>query len=260
MSSPATHSQVLITGASGGIGAALTRVLSSRYRHLFLVGRSRDRLETIANQLGGCKVTLLVGDLASTEFVKNITSAVEMEGLDLLVNNAGLGLFGDFQAQSDEDIRTVIQTNLIAPMLLTKALLPALKMKDSQVVNVGSAFGAIGHPGFSAYSASKFGLRGWTEALSRELSDTSVRVRLFSPRATLTDMNDEKVRKLNAALKIAQDTPEAVAQEFVRFLDSGKKAYQVGSPESFFAWLNSTAPGVVGQALEKKLKLIRQYF
>lgn len=261
MLSPAPRSKALITGASGGIGAALALALSSRYRHLFLAGRRPDRLEQLAHQISGCQVTLLVGDLGSPEFIRQIVSATgPAEGLDLLVNNAGIGLFGDFEAQGDETIRNVIEANLIAPMLLTKALLPVLKVKSSQVVNVGSAFSAIGHPGFSAYSASKFGLRGWTEALSRELSDTSVRVRLFSPRATLTDMNDEKVRKLNDALKVSQDTPESVAQEFVRFLDSGKKTYQVGSPEGFFAWLNAVAPGVVGQALEKKLKQIRQYF
>lgn len=261
MPSPAKQSKALITGASGGIGAALANVLSPRYDHVFLVGRKRDRLEQIVKQSRGAQATLLVGDLANAEFLKEIVTTVNPSGgLDLLVNNAGVGLFGAFENHSDEEIRSVIESNLLAPMLLTKALLPALKIKKSQIINVGSAFGSIGYPGFSAYSASKFGLYGWTQALSRELSNTSVRVRLFSPRATLTDMNNENVRQLNAALKVAQDTPKFVAEEFLEFLGSLKETYQVGLPERFFAWLNATAPGVVGQSLTKKLTQIRQYF
>jgi short-subunit dehydrogenase len=259
--SPVTQTKAIITGASGGIGAAFAKVLSSRYQQLFLVGRKRDRLEQLNNVLRNVHATLLVGDLANPDFLKEIVATINpAEGIDLLVNNAGVGLFGGFEHQTDDEIRSVIESNLLVPMLLTKALLPALKVKNSQIINVGSAFGSIGYPGFSAYSASKFGLHGWTQALSRELSGTSVRVRLFSPRATLTDMNDDNVRKLNTELKVAQDTPEFVAQEFLKFLGSQKKTYQLGAPERLFAWLNGTAPGVVGQALEKKLVQIRQYF
>lgn len=261
MPSPTLHTRAFVTGASGGIGAALTLALSARYRHLFLVGRQKDRLEQLASQLRGCESTVLVGDLTNPTFLKDIVSTVGLpEGLDLLVNNAGMGLFGGFENHSDEEISNVIQANLLAPMLLTKALLPALRVRQSQVINVGSAFGTIGYPGFSAYSASKFGLRGWTEALSRELSDTSVRVRLFSPRATLTDMNDVRVRRLNAEFNVAQDTPQAVAAQFMRFLDSRNNRLQLGASERFFAWLNSFAPGVVDTALGRKIARIRHYF
>lgn len=259
--SPAIFTRALITGASGGIGAALALGLSSRYSHLFLVGRRQDRLEELVGRIRGCKVTVLVGDLANPAFLQHIVSTVGLsEGLDLLVNNAGVGLFGGFDVQSDEEISNVIQVNLLAPMMLTKAMLPALRIRQSQVINVGSAFGAIGYPGFSAYSASKFGLRGWTEALSRELSDSSVRVRLFSPRATLTEMNDERVRKLNAGLNVAQDTPEAVVAQFMTFLNSRGARFQIGAPERFFAGLNALLPGVVGRALGRKLPEIRNYF
>lgn len=254
-------SNAFITGASGGIGSALALSLSKRYRRLFLQGRRPEPLQRLAASIPNAEVEILVGDLTKPEFLQQAALAVQANGgLDLLVNNAGTGLFGDFCQQDNQAIEELIGTNLIAPMLLTRMLLPSLRQRQSQVINVGSAFGSIGYPGFSAYCASKFGLKGWTEALSRELSDTSVKVRLFSPRATRTDMNDGRVRRLNAELKVAQDTPEVVAAEFLKFLDSANSRYQLGFPEKFFAWLNSFAPGFVDKAMEKKLEQIRRYF
>lgn len=93
-------------------------------------------------------------------------------------------------------------------MLLTHALLPLLqRAPEAAVVNVGSAFGALGHPGFTAYCASKFGLRGFTEALARELADGKIRVLYLAPRVTATAMNDSRVEALNTALGHVVDPP-----------------------------------------------------
>ena len=112
-------------------------------------------------------------------------------------------------------------------------------------VNIGSGFGSIGFAGYSGYSASKFALRGFTEALRRELADSSVRVGYLAPRATVTDMNSEQVVAMNKELGNKMDTPESVAEEFLSLLKSDQTERYIGWPERFFVKLNSLLPGVV---------------
>ena len=98
-------------------------------------------------------------------------------------------------------------------MLLVHELLPHLKAQpQAHLLNMGSVFGNIGYPGYAAYSASKFAMRGFTEALRRELADTRVRVHYLAPRATRTPINSPAVQRMNAELKVAMDPPEAVAR------------------------------------------------
>ena len=116
---------------------------------------------------------------------------------NVLVNNAGVPSFGRLESLGAEHIEQVLRTNLLAPMLLTQALLPSLRRQPrAQVIQVGSALGRIGLPGYSVYSASKFGLRGFAEALRRELRDSPVRVQYLGPRSTRTGFNDAPRRRL----------------------------------------------------------------
>jgi short-subunit dehydrogenase len=132
-------------------------------------------------------------------------------------------------------------------MLLTRALLPHLLAQPrAQVVCVGSALGRIGLPGFSAYSASKFGLRGFAEALRRELADSSVRVQYLGPRSTRTAFNDAGVEAYNRATGTAMDTPERVARALVELLRSERPERFLGYPETLAVRLN----GLVGPWLD----------
>jgi short-subunit dehydrogenase len=100
----------------------------------------------------------------------------------MLINNAGISDFADFENQTDQAIETLITVNLVSTMLLTKHLLPVLNaQKQAVLVNVGSAFGALGYPYFACYCASKFGLPGFTEALKRETAHSWTQVMYFSP-------------------------------------------------------------------------------
>ncbi len=180
-------------------------------------------------------------------------------GLNLLVNNAGVNDFHSYDSQSAAAIERMVIVNLLAPMLLTRALLPVMaKEPAAQIVHVGSTFGYIGYPGYAAYCATKFGLRGFNEALDRELSGTPVRSRLFSPRATRTDINAPVVQELNRQLGTTEDDPAEVARQFVAFLERNDTEFRVGFPEKFFALLNQILPGAVSRGMRKQLPRIRQ--
>ncbi len=254
--------KALITGATGGIGQAMAKALAPHCKSLILQGRDPKKLAALKESLvlSHARVETLAGDLSDTDTVKQLLNLTQsMGGLNLLINNAGVSRFQSFEDQSPEDIGHLMQTNLLAPMVLTQALLPLLKQEPSQIVNVGSTFGYLGFPGFSTYCASKFGLRGFSQALRRELSDTSVTVKYFSPRATQTSINTDAVVQMNQELGTHSDTPEWVAQEFIQFLSSQAWEKKLGFKESFFVFLNHLFPGLPDQAIGKQLPIIKKY-
>jgi short-subunit dehydrogenase len=176
-------------------------------------------------------------------------TVLAQQGINLLINFAGISLFKSFIDQTVKDITQLMLTNLISPMLVCKQLLPHLKKEPSQIINIGSIFGYLGFPGFSSYCASKFGLRGFSQSLRRELSDTSVSVRYFAPRATKTSINTDQVMKMNAELKTDSDTPDFVAGEFMKFLSGHAWEKKLGFKESFFVFMNNLFPGVPDKAI-----------
>ena len=154
----------------------------------------------------------------------------------------------------------MIDINLLAPMLLTQRLLPLLKKEArAQVINIGSIMGFIGFPGYAAYCASKSGLRGFTQSLRRELSDTSVDVRHFAPRATRTSINSAAAASMNRELKTAEDTPEAVARAFAAFLKGVAREHTLGAKESFFVFINKLLPVLPERAIRGQLSIIRKH-
>jgi len=124
---------------------------------------------------------------------------------------------------------------------------------------VGSTFGSIGFPFFAAYSASKFGLRGFSEALQRELDATGVDGIYVAPRAARTPLNTGPVVRMNEALKVAMDPPEVVAEAIVRAIERDRERVYLGWPEKAFVRLNALLPGVVGRALRKQSHPMRPY-
>lgn len=250
---------VLLTGASGGIGAAVARAIARAGGRLTLVGRRQRPLEHLAEGLEGAH-EVLAADIGQASERERIRSHCESQGLDVLVNAAGTMDFDLFERQAEDSIERMLNTNLLAPMLLCRAVLPVLERRETAaIVNVGSIFGSIGHPGFAAYSASKFGLRGFSEALQRELHDTGIRVSYLAPRATRTAMNTEPVVALNAELGNAMDDPEVVADEVIGVLRSHHRQRYMGRPERFFVRLNQLFPGIVHGALARKLPIIRKH-
>ena len=162
----AAQARVVLTGASGGIGHASAAALLKAGATVMLVGRSAPRLSEQARLLvretgvDASRVEHRLADLSRAEDLASLAVLAAGWGCNVLVHNAGLAAFGRLQALRPADVQAVLHTNLIAPMLLTQSLLPhLLAQAQAQVICVGSALGAIGLPGFSVYSASKFGLR-----------------------------------------------------------------------------------------------------
>ena len=252
--------RAVLTGAGGGIGAAIARRLAPEAELLILVGRQRVPLEALAAELSGTRVEIVCGDLCDDATVAKVAAAARQGAVNLLVNNAGVSGFHAFETQDAQAIRRLVDTNLVAPMLLTRALLPQLGLAPSaQVVNVGSVFGALGFPGFAAYGAAKAGLAGFSQSLRRELADTTIAVRHFSPRATRTAINSAAVDAMNRELKTAEDTPEVVAEAFMRFLAGSAGQHVVGAKERFFVLLNKLLPGLPDNAIRKQLVQIRKH-
>ncbi|MCK9506440.1 MAG: SDR family oxidoreductase [Porticoccaceae bacterium] len=257
---------VLLTGASGGIGNALALALASQGAQLILAGRNADRLEALRQKLqlalpNAPVPFTVVADLNTEKGRQDIVTRCEQNGIDILINSAGYQSFGLFETQSEASLSETLQTNLLAPMALTHDLLPLLRQRpDADIVNIGSTFGSIGHPAFVAYCASKFGLRGFSQALRRELSDTGIRVHYLAPRGTKTRLNSPAITAMNQALGNIMDEPEVVAQVLLAALRSEKGCDRyIGWPEKLFVRLNCLLPGVVDRALGKQLITIRRH-
>lgn len=181
-------------------------------------------------------------------------------GINVLVNNAGVNQFSMFEDQTAAQIDLTLAVNVAAPLHLCRELLPHLaRQSEARILNVGSVFGVIGYPGYAAYSASKFALRGFSEALRREFAGTSIHVQYFAPRATRTAFNSAAVERMNAELGVAMDPPERVARNACALLESGRAEAVVGWPEKLFARVNAALPRLVDHALRRQLPAIRRY-
>jgi short-subunit dehydrogenase len=251
--------RILLTGASGGLGRALARELADAGAHLLLAGRDDGRLAALCAALGAGHSSVQA-DLTRAEGVAAAAAAARAFGVNVLINNAGIGGFGLFDQQAWPTVETLLATNLEAPLRLTHALLPALRAEpQAAIVNIGSTFGSLPFAGFAAYSAAKAGLRGFSQALRRELADTRIAVIHLAPRTIDTSLNSTAVNALNRALKNRSDSTEVVARQVVVALRRGAAERHLGFPERLFAWINGFAPALIDRGVSAKLAVIKQH-
>lgn len=251
---------VVLTGATGGIGRAIARQLGDKGARLVLVARNPDRLFGLVGQLGGLGHRAVAADLGTPEGRRSVAEAVR-DGVSVLINCAGITDFGLFARSSSDTVGSLVETNLMSPILLSLELLPLLENEtEARIINIGSTFGSIGYPGFSTYCATKFGLRGFTEALRRELDGSSVGVSYIAPRATRTGLNTDNVVAMNEALGTAMDDPAAVAAAVLRDVLGRSRAIRyMGWPEKLFVRINALFPGLVDNSLRKQLPTIKHF-
>jgi short-subunit dehydrogenase len=253
---------IVLTGATGGIGSALTVMLASAGARLILVGRDLQKLELLQASIdkGSSAHVIVLADIADAAQRNALIARCLQEEVDGLINNAGVCQFALLGDTSDSMIGSMLDLNLQVPILLTKALLPALIQRpESLVVNVGSAFGSIGHPAYSVYCGTKFGLRGFSEALRREMADTSMNVLHIEPRSTITAINSSQVVAMNKELGNTMDQPEFVAAKILRRIEKNKWGSSViGWPEKFYAKVNACLPSVADQAIKNALSAIKR--
>lgn len=253
------NARILLTGASGGLGAALAGELSAAGAALLLSGRDADKLAAIP-LAAGTECVRLRADLATADGIADVAAAARRFGANMLINNAGVGGFGLLESQDWAAVEQILMTNLLMPVRLTHALLPWLKAQpEAAVVNIGSTFGSIPFAGFAAYSSAKAGLRGFSQALRRELADSPVRVIHIAPRAIDTPLNSAAVNRLNVELKNTSDSPARVAAQIVGKLRNDVAESHLGFPERLFAWINGVSPALIDRGLNEKLAAIKRH-
>jgi short-subunit dehydrogenase len=247
--------RIILTGAAGGLGTHLARLLSAEGARLCLTDVNEEALQHVRQELAGSAVHAVTANITDAEGRKEIVEATlrEFGGVDILINAAGINPFGVFAQQDPGLIQRTIEINTIGPMLLTRAVLPTmLEQNSGQIVNIGSTFGSIGFAWFSAYSASKYALRGFSQALRRELAETGVRVTYIAPRAVRTAINSQAVYDMAEAVKMNMDEPDDVAEQIVRHIRKGEKECYLGFPESLFVRINAIFPGLVDRAVREQ--------
>ncbi len=254
--------RALITGATGGIGTAIAEMLVLHGAKLVLVGRDSQRLQNLSARLDPDRwwVTPLTADVSTAAGRDTIRRISDQRDVNLLINNAGVVEFRALDRQSVRAIERQIQVDLLAPILLAHHLLPILRRQpEAQILNIGSTFGSLGFAGFAPYCASKFGLRGFSEALRRELADTRIIVSYLAPRATSTKFNSVSVMAMNEELGTTMDDPDRVALAARRVIEDRESERFVGRPEHLFVRINAVLPRVVDRVLRGKLPRIRRH-
>lgn len=255
--------RVLLTGATGGIGRALASALAARGASLVLSGRSEVSLfslQRILLQDGAPSVEIIAADLSAADGPESLAQRATQHGhaLDLVIHCAGQAHCGAFESLDAAALESLWHTNVLAPMRLTRALLPSLRTQaGSRIVFVGSIFGSIAFPYYAAYSASKFALRGFAEALRRELDGSTVGITYVAPRYTRTAFNEGASSQLAGALKQGQDSPELVAQLIVRAIERDAADAYFGWPEKLFVRINALLPRLVDNSLRAQTRQMR---
>ena len=256
-----SESRVLLTGASGGIGSEVCKKLLENQATVFAVSRDINKLNTLFSQTND-HLNKIEADITTQSGRNKIVNSLNScsSNVNILINCAGSNHFSSISDMSEQDVAQQVNANLVAPILLIKTLLPLLSEQDkAKIISVGSSFDSIGFPGFSVYSATKFGLRGFLESLRRELSDTNIEISMVSPRATNTEMNSPNVQQMNNELKVKTDNTDKVAKIILQAIQNSKLEKYIGWPEKFFARINRLFPSLVDGAISKQLPVIKQY-
>lgn len=248
---------VVLTGAAGGLGSAIARRLVDEGARLLLVGRTAGPLLALAQSLNAgatdrLRVDALVVDVTTDSGRAAIVDAAAARGANVLINNAAVAAFGPADRLQADESHRVMETNVVAPMMLIAGMLPVLRSHPrAQVLNIGSTLGSLGVPGFSVYGASKAALRLYTEALRRELADTGIRVQYYAPRGIDTPFNTPEVQAFNQATGSASDTPQAIAARVLRMLQRESRQGFAGGVEAIAARLNGLCPEWLDGAFSK---------
>lgn len=237
----------LITGASSGIGEATARRLArDPAAHVILVARREDRLRALAAELPSASV--IAADLTDADAPARIAAIVEEQHgrLDLLVNNAGAAWRGTFADHGFGGVRRHMELNFDAVLRLTEALLPLLRRSaPSAIVNVASVAGRVSRANSGAYSASKFALIGWSDALHLEEREHGVHVGTVLPGFVATEGFPQRELVDRAATRRLVSTPEKVAEAIVDAGPGGKAERYVPRPYVVVAALRVLVPGLV---------------
>jgi 3-oxoacyl-[acyl-carrier protein] reductase len=229
-----TGRRALVTGSTGGIGEAIARVLHARGATVGLHGTRRDRLDQLVGELDQ-NVSAFAADLSDRAAVKALAeeASATLGGIDILVNNAGITRDGLFVRMSDEDWDRVMEVNLTAAVLLTRALThPMMRQRHGRIINITSVVGVTGNPGQANYCAAKAGMIGFSKSLAQEIATRGITVNCIAPgfiASAMTDKLNEKQRETIMAAIPARRMGEArEVAAAAAFLASDEAGYITG--------------------------------
>lgn len=253
----------VITGGGRGIGRGIALGFGARGGDLLLVGRDPRSLEATAEEVrrsGGTARTLAL-DLTEPDAAHRVVEAAREDGrpMDLLVNNAGNVRAGRLETIDEADVRSMLELDLVAPVLLTRAALPALRAADrgAIVLGVSSGIGLLPLPFYSVYAAAKTGLAGFDHALRRELHGTGVHVATLYPGATATDMMTSS--QAGESLGFGRRPVEKVVAELFAALERGEHEINTAAPDRRgMQDLHRTDPVAVDARLARRLDEMEQ--
>ncbi len=237
---------VLITGATGGIGQAIARAFAARGANLLLSGRRTEVLDALVAELGGRPIPC---DLASREEVEQLIEAVRDPIPDVLVANAGLPARGRLTSLSQENIDRMLEVNLRAPIALARALAPGMiERRRGHMVFIASLSGKAASPSSSLYAATKFGLRGFAHGIRQDLWQYGVGVSVVLP-GFISGAGMFADAGVKLPLGISTRTPEQVAAAVLSAIERNRAEVDVAPPTlRIGAAVGGAAPGLAGAA------------
>ena len=253
--------RILLTGASSGIGAVLAVMLAKEGADLVLLARRKDRLQDIADQIAqqfgnNRKVILVDGDVTDPEVRQRaVQSAVEqLGGLDILINNAGVGAMARIEDTTQETLHRVFEVNFFSLFELTQLALPHLKQGiEPLVVNLGSIVGLRGVPHYGVYGSAKFAVTGLSESMRAEFSKHGIDVLLVCPGTTETEFFDV-LHQATSKPKLPIHRPvtsEYVSERIVRAMKQGKHKIIPYFPAVLLDKLNRLCPRFVDWIMKR---------
>jgi uncharacterized protein len=247
-----SRGRALVTGASSGIGAAFARGLSRRGHSLLLVARRRDRLDALAAELGRAEVmTADLGDPGQPAAVA--ARALALGDVELVVNNAGFGTRGHFAELDEARELEMVQLNVVAPVTLTRRLLPSMVARGAGgVINVASIGAFQPVPFMATYGATKAFVLSWSEALSEELRGSGVRVLCVCPGPTATEFFDIAAMPEMRRMPHVMPADELVTRTLDAF-DDGRAVLTPGAINWLGAFAIRWAPRVLVRVLTGRM-------
>jgi short-subunit dehydrogenase len=256
-----TCRRILITGASSGIGRCLTEQAAVRGAYVAAAARSGDKLEELTRSLAarGAEVLPIAADVTCDADRHRLLDTVvdRFGGLDVLINNAGVGGWGHFATSSEELLRQIMEVNFFAPAELIRLAFPVLSQgKQPAVVNVASMCGRRGLPAWTEYSASKFALCGLTEALRGEMARFDIDVLLMLPGLTRSDLQRHLLRN-EGRMKIDFDRgmpAEKVAAGILRALQKNRTETVLGWEAQWILRVNRFLPRLVDRLMARRVR------
>ncbi|MGR9175185.1 3-oxoacyl-[acyl-carrier-protein] reductase [Rhizobium leguminosarum] len=226
--------KALVTGASGGIGEEIARLLHKQGAIVGLHGTRVEKMEALAADLGE-RVKIFPANLSDRDEVKALGQKAEadLEGVDILVNNAGITRDGLFVRMSDEDWDAVLEVNLTSTFRLTRELThPMMRRRYGRIINITSVVGVTGNPGQANYCASKAGMIGFTKSLAQEIATRNVTVNCVAPgfieSAMTGKLNDKQKEAIMGAIPMKRMGTGGEVASAVAYLASSEAAYMTG--------------------------------